>query len=314
MRFLFMIMLLLPVAAVAQQWVDKTVPAEGEITLAEGVVIAKVPSGYQLWVPENGKPSGLLVFIHHKRDSAKNDLIELALSRNLAVMHTCTNNRLEWFFEDAAMQSIEQNIQEVLTEWKIPQSGMLYCGMSLGGTRALKLALFSQSDRSKYKLKPSAIAICDAPLDMVRFYREAVRGAEIAYSELAAAEGRWVSEHLRNNLGGPANDALANYISYSPYSFMANNSERLEVLKGIAVRGYTEPDIQWWIEHRRKDYYGMNAIDMAGLINELKIINHSEAELITTVDKGYPDSGERHPHTWNIVDEPELIEWFLGLQ
>ena len=36
----------------------------------------------------------------------------------------------------------------------------------------------------------------------------------------------------------------------------------------MAVRLYTEPDVNWWIDNRRKDYYDLNSIDDAALINQ----------------------------------------------
>jgi hypothetical protein len=84
-------------------------------------------------------------------------------------------------------------------------------------------------------------------------------------------------------------------------------------LKGIAIRAYTEPDVNWWIETRRKDYYSMNSIDLAALINELKIFGNENSELIITNNKGYMPDGNRHPHSWSIVDEKEMVDWFLRL-
>lgn len=57
----------------------------------------------------------------------------------------------------------------------------------------------------------------------------------------------------------------------------------------------------------------MNAIDLAALINELKILDNRRAELIITHDKGYLPDGTRHPHSWSIVDEKELIDWFVEM-
>ena len=34
---------------------------------------------------------------------------------------------------------------------------------------------------------------------------------------------------------------------------------------------------------------------------------------MTTIGKGFREDGSRHPHSWSIVDEKELIEWFTGL-
>jgi len=30
-----------------------------------------------------------------------------------------------------------------------------------------------------------------------------------------------------------------------------------------------------------------------------------------TYDKGYHPDGTRHPHSWSIVDNKDLIHWFL---
>ena len=57
----------------------------------------------------------------------------------------------------------------------------------------------------------------------------------------------------------------------------------------------------------------MNAVDLAALVNQLKILGSKKAELVTTIGKGFREDGSRHPHSWSIVDENELIEWFIHL-
>ena len=57
----------------------------------------------------------------------------------------------------------------------------------------------------------------------------------------------------------------------------------------------------------------MNAIDLAALVNELRILGNERAELIVTRARGKLPDGTRHPHSWSIVDEKELIDWFLAL-
>ncbi|RMD92002.1 MAG: hypothetical protein D6813_06640 [Calditrichaeota bacterium] len=298
----------------AQRVIDKKIPVKGDIFLTEGIAIPKTDRGYTLWLPENEKVKGLVVFTHARRDTVHSEfIIDYALSKQLAVLYATTENRLEFFFEDDKIQEIENYIHEVITNHNIPDSNLLYCGMSLEGTRALKLAMFSQSNQSKYKLVPKAIAICDSPLDMVRFHREMVKAKELNFNPITANEGTWVSGYLERNLGGTPIDTLKAYIDYSPYCYAANGGPNLNLLENIAIRCYTEPDVNWWIETRRKDYYSMNAIDLAALINELKIRGNQNAELIITQNKGYQEDGSRHPHTWNIVDEKELVDWFIEL-
>jgi hypothetical protein len=211
------------------------------------------------------------------------------------------------------MKELEGYIYEAISKYNIPADNMLYCGMSLAGTRALKLAAFSQATQSNYKLIPKAIAICDAPLDMVRNYHECKKASDLNLNPVGASESEWVSSYIRSNLKGTPEEALNAYINYSPFCYTAENGGNARAFKNIYLRCYTEPDVNWWIKNRNRDYYGMNAIDLAALVNQLKILGSKKAELITTTGKGFREGGSRHPHSWSIVDEKELIAWFTGL-
>jgi len=61
----------------------------------------------------------------------------------------------------------------------------------------------------------------------------------------------------------------------------------------------SKTDVEWWIENRRQDYYGMNSIDCAGAINDLRILGNTRAQLIGTTNKGFRENGTRHPHSWS---------------
>ena len=148
---------------------------------------------------------------------------------------------------------------------------------------------------------------------MVRFHREIQKTLRIRFNPIATNEATWVGAYLEKNLGGTPKEQMSAYVEYSPFCYSAGGGPHLEKFKEIAIRAYTEPDVNWWIENRRKDYYAMNAIDLAGLVNDLRILGNDKAEYIPTVDKGYKEDGSRHPHTWNIVNEKELIDWFLAL-
>lgn len=298
----------------AQRVVNKERQIKGDVVLTEHISIPKVNSGYTVWLPDTGKIHGLVVFMHARRDTVNKDfMIEYALSKQLAIMYATTENRLEFFFDDDKMQEVENYIQEVVSAYQIPDHNMLYCGMSLAGTRALKLSIYGQTASSKHKLKPKAIAICDSPLDMVRFHNEMVKSKEINFNPTATNEATWVSAYLQNNLGGTPAENPSAYVNYSPYCYWADGGPYLDLLKDIAIRAYNEPDVNWWIETRRKDYYSMNVVDLAALVKEMKIRGNQQSELIITQNKGYLADGSRHPHTWNIVDEKELIDWFLEL-
>lgn len=288
--------------------------AEGQIFLIPEIAIPKINPGYTVWLPENENIKGLIVFTHPRRDTVNTDsLINYALQNQLAVIYATTDNRFEFFFDKNKMLEIESYINDVIKNDNIPKDNVLFCGMSLEGTRALKLAMFANTNKSKYKLKPKAVVLCDSPLDMVRFHKEMVKAKNLNYTSITGNEGTWVSGYLEVNLGGTPKENFQAYVEYSPYCYSDDTIKNFLQFKNIAIRAYTEPDVNWWIDTRRKDYYSMNAIDLAVLINELKIAGNKNAHLIITKDKGYLPDGTRHPHSWSIVDEREMIDWFLKL-
>src|SRR6187551_3466304 len=309
----FSCFLLIPSLITAQKVINVGYPSEGNIVLSKKMTVPKIKSGYTLWLPkENSK--GVVVFFDGTLDTVnKPPIIDLAFKDELAVLFVTTNNPVEFLFEELKMKELEGYVQEAITKYNIPKDNILYCGMSLAGTRALKLAAFSQTLQSTYKLMPKAIAICDAPLDMVRNYHECKKASDLNLNPVGASESEWVSSYIRSNLKGTPEEALNVYISYSPFCYTAENGGNARAFKNIYLRCYTEPDVNWWIENRGRDYYGMNAIDLAALVNQLKILGGKKAELITTTGKGFRGDGSRHPHSWSIVDEKELIEWFIGL-
>lgn len=314
MRILIIVLLVgLVFAGRAQRVFDLSVPADGQISLAPGIQIDRIAAGYTLWLPQSSPVNGLIVFFHPRRDTLQADsLIRYALGRQLGVMYVTTHNRLDFFFTPDDMQPVGRWIAGVVNRHEIPPNRLLYCGMSLAGTRALRLTM-QQGGAAGSGLRPRAVAVCDAPLDMIRFHRAMDRAAALNYHPAAAGEGKWVKAWLEKNLHGTPADNPDAYRAYSPYCYQDGGLPAAAAFRDVAVRAYTEPDVQWWMKTRRKDFYGMNAIDMAGLVNELWISGNEEAELITTTDRGFFPDGTRHPHSWSIVDEYELVDWFMAL-
>jgi hypothetical protein len=42
-------------------------------------------------------------------------------------------------------------------------------------------------------------------------------------------------------------------------------------------------------------------------------MGNKRAEFMQSFKTGYRSNGQRHPHSWSIVDEKELIVWMEGL-
>ncbi len=288
---------------------------EGQIFLTETIAIPVENAGYTLVLPDDNEADGMLVFLNSHRDAGK--VIEepslefYAIQNNLGLLFATTGNKLEFFFSEDSIKKVDRYIGKVVGTYSIPKQNLFFAGMSLSGTRALKYAQFCIQGKSEYGILPAAIAVCDAPLDFVRFWKETDKAKRLNFNPLTANEGAWVTGYLEKNLGGTPKEKLNDYQNYSVYCYTADNGGNVSLLKNIPVRAYTEPDVLWWMETRRKDYYAMNAIDLAAMINELNILGNENAELIITYNKGFQPDGTRHPHSWSIVDSKDLVNWFL---
>ncbi len=209
------------------------------------------------------------------------------------------------------LNTIDNMIGEVTKMYKISKQKIVIGGMSVAGTGAIRYAEYCFSNKSKQGIKPIGVFGVDPPLDYQRLYYEAKNSIQRNFSKDAVDEGKLITKHLNNNLKGTPETNIKSYQANSPFCYSAINGGNAYLLNTLAVRVYTEPDINWWIDNRRKDFYDINAIDNAALINQLKLNGNSKATLIATNYKGV--SLEGHPHSWSIVDEQDLLLWCNNL-
>jgi len=82
-------------------------------------------------------------------------------------------------------------------------------------------------------------------------------------------------------------------------------------LKNTPVRIYDDVDPNWWMANRGVDMYDMNALDQSAMILLLNQMGNRQAEFINPFGKGYRIEGNRHPHSWSIIDPVSTITWIL---
>jgi len=159
---------------------------------------------------------------------------------------------------------------------------------------------------------PTAAFAVDPPLDFERMYNSAQRDIRLSKGSEPNEENLYIVERLKKEIGGSPDKYLSEYHKFSPYSFSDTTQLAIKKLEKIPIRIYTEPDISWWMKERRADLTSMNSTECSAFINELNRLGNQKAELIATHNKGYrkPDNS-RHPHSWSIVDNDELIKWLL---
>jgi hypothetical protein len=82
-------------------------------------------------------------------------------------------------------------------------------------------------------------------------------------------------------------------------------------LKETPIRVYCDVDPIWWMNNRGVDMYDMNALDQSAMILLLNEMGNKNAEFINAYGKGYRLEGNRHPHSWSILEPEGLIKWAL---
>ena len=308
---------------VRYQVLESYVPLEGLLRIGPEPhrAIPLGERGHTLVLPElaeGERPAGLLLFPGGPRATVgglletEGTLHREAVKHGVAILHLTLGNPIDFYFGEEPLAEIARELVRLRSEHGLDEAPLFLAGMSLEGTRALRVAIHLARNPETYGVSPAAVAVVDAPIDMVRFWESETRVKREAFHPAAADEGEWVTYLLEKNLGGTPADTLESYVGYSPYTHVAPDGGNAVWLKDVAVRAYHEPDVNWWIENRRKSYHDMNSIDLAGLVNRLRLLGNQRAELVTTHQRRDGFEEGVTPHTWTIVDDPELLRWFLG--
>lgn len=265
-----------------------------------------------------GKPLGLLVLIPggaatHDEFGAQGSTpssLPQQLTGQMVTIVPSAGGYSHWL-EDGWLKNLDAIVAETLTTHRIPADRVVVGGFSAGGTAAVRYAEYCAARRSKAGIRVRGVFAVDAPLDYGRFWRGETLAVRRKAHPRFVGEAKAVLADMRRVLGGSPDEQPARYIQMSPFSAFAEGGGQARLLADVAVRLYTEPDIHWWRTNRLVDYYSMNALDAASLILQLQLLGNRQAELITTQGRGVRPGGERHPHSWSIVDEPELGAWIL---
>lgn len=260
------------------------------------------------------KPIGVLVILPGSGELIKDvkqqiSLHQLALQKGFIVIFPSINwgtNKHE--HEHAFLDVI---FRQVVDAHKVSRDHFVIGGFSGGGMLALTYAEKANREPGATFLKPRAVFGIDPPLDYAHLWKHCEKDVERAVSKAAVEEGKWIMDMYTQEFGGPPGQFRENYLKYSIFTYDDKDGGNAKYLVNTPVLLYTEPDVQWQMEHRQRDYYDLNCVDIAAMINFLRIKGNSNARLVTTQGKGKRPDGSRHPHSWSIMDPGDCIEWIM---
>lgn len=266
---------------------------------------------YTILYPQKLPCTGYLFLIPGFGETAEDVLQQtdlpnkLALSGILTIIPTFQDGVLSFGIDSLSQQTFNRILAAVTSKHPLKDKKLYVGGFSIGGSCAIKYA-------ENATIKPIAVFAIDPPLDLERYYNSAKRDIRLSKDNKANEEYVYMVDRIEKETGGNPTTHLAEYYKISPYSFSDTTQSAIKKLANIPLRIYTEPDINWWLKEFGADFTNINATLCSAMINELNKLGNKNAVLLTTENKGYrkPDN-KRHPHSWSIVDNDELIQWLL---
>jgi len=200
---------------------------------------------------------------------------------------------------------------QIIAQYNIPKDRFVLGGFSGGGMLALTYTERANKYPDSSCITPKAVFGVDPPLDYAHLWNHCVKDIERNFSEPAVRESKWIMESYIKEFGGSPEEFRENYVKYSIYSYSEKDGGNARYLVNTPVLLYTEPDIIWQMRNRHRDYYDLNCVDIAAMINLLQLKGNKNAQLVVTNNKGRRPDGSRHPHSWSIMDSQQCLDWVL---
>ena len=239
--------------------------------------------------------------------SSMRTFCELAYKEHLAVLVLSINQRLTLTHETVTLMN--SMFSHAKNTYNLPEEFILG-GWSMGGLFSIRYTEMSQAEPEKTSIHPIAVFSCDGPCDLENIYANFKRKYTKNPSQNEPSYGM---RELEKYCKGTPETARENYQYYSIYSRKDSLGGNTKYLILLPVRIYADIDPVWWMQNRHVDMYDLNGLDQTAMIQFLNDNGNTQAEFINNFQKGYRLEGNRHPHSWSIVEPYDCIEWILGI-
>ncbi len=221
--------------------------------------------------------------------------------QNKKVTTLILNYNQKLFLEDFEKKELSDLLESIFKENNLNKHNVFYGGFSSGGNIALLLGNYQ--NQNKTEIIPKGIFVVDSPLDLELLYKSSQKDVE------SNGESAFLIDFFENSIGNPIQNK-ENYIKYSPFLVSEKTQPNLDDLKFSKIRFYSESDFEWFKTNRNKEKEELNFYHLLEAEKCLKTKDFS-VEFIKTKNRGYRANGDKHPHSWNLVEQNELLNWIF---
>ena len=277
-------------------WVDKTDSVYGYYTVIK---------------PSSLRIQGAVILLDGFGGNADNFLAEtkihnVAWANELLTVCIPTGQRL--YADASIIEYMNKVLSSIVTTYDLPKKQFAIGGMSSGGDIALRYAELCLEKPDAFPILPSAVFDVDSPVDLMGLYQSSERDIKKNTGGWWLGEAHMIMDIFNKDFGDIHGD-LKKYHDASPFSKDITSPGNERHLKNTALRTYHDVDINWFIQNRNRSIYEINMADASELINRLVMQGNKKAEFVSSKIQGQRSNGLRHPHSWNIVDEINLVQW-----
>ena len=220
-------------------------------------------------------------------------------NKNVTTLLLNYNQKL--FLEDFEKKELSDLLESIFKENDLNKQNVFYGGFSSGGNLALLLGNYQSQNKSE--IIPKGIFVVDSPIDLELLYQSSQKDIE------TNNESAFLVDFFNNSLGNP-NHNKENYIKYSPFLTSEKIQPNFEFLINTKIRLYAEPDFNWYKTNRNQEPEDLNYYHLSKAEKYLKSKGFS-VDFIQTKNRGFRVNGEKHPHSWNLVEQNELLNWIF---
>ena len=238
-------------------------------------------------------------------------LPEVAYQNNLLTLVYAGGQRLT--ADSLVAGHITRMLPDALDRFDIPTDKFALGGFSSGGTIALRYTQLCHQHPEAYPIQPAAVFMGDSPVDLFRLWAMQEENLQPGNADVSIEEAKRLETALQTAYGATPRENPDIYRDLSPFSLNPIFGENERWLQDVAVRTYHDVDINWRIQERGQSVFYRNYVASSELINRLRKAGNKRAEFIQTFQTGYRRNGQRHPHSWSIIDAEECVAWILGL-